>query len=352
MEFLVTRPRHTVEMAPGRRLLGLSLGERARRMLRSAGLTETCRLQGPDPLLLYPGEMVGPASLGRELAEIEPGPDEVIEAQAGEQERPVVILGEDARQRLLAGVDTIEGACNACRSAKTRQVNLTVPTVAVISYKTERQATRMLLSSLQKPFDGVVSRTINRPVSLLLSSFFVNTSLTPNMLSILTFLIALGAVALVVNSHYVWGTLVMQFASILGGCDSEVARLKYQTTKLGGWLNTIFINVSNMLFVLGMGVGLSLDSETSAPWNAVWLGAGVVSFFAILFANCCAKRAQTEEATPFRRFLGRYLDPLVKRDFYFFFLILALLGIPWAIMVLSFVGAVMPAFAICNKKKA
>ncbi len=365
MEFQIIEPRSEDAFGAGRSLLGLTRTERARRMLVAAGLNEAGSPGGANPLVLYPAAWVAPAPFGRELAAIEPGADEVVAVSAEEASWPVLVLGSAARSRLVDDADPV--AVHArCLSQATRYVAPATPVVLVQDHQTAREAHQMLLRSLRKPIDGVVSRTLNRPVSLFMSSFWVRTPLTPNMLTTITFMIALAAAVLAIQSEFVWATLVMQFASILDGCDGEVARLKYQSSKLGGWLDNVFDDLSNMAFILGMGIGLYRDPGVAAPWNQVWLWAGIISVLAMLVSFYFVyskllrrgiadpgnlKWGQTSDASAFRRFLGRYLEPLVKRDFYYlFFLVLALCQIPWMVMVFSFLGAVLAAVTIAGEE--
>src|SRR5690606_25641011 len=88
-----------------------------------------------------------------------------------------------------------------------------------------RRAVRQLFEACRKPVDGLVSRHINRRVSLFVSRLLVDTPVTPNMMTVATFGVALVAAAFAAQGGYVplliAGTL-MQLNSILDGCDGEL----------------------------------------------------------------------------------------------------------------------------------
>ncbi len=113
------------------------------------------------------------------------------------------------------------------------------------------QGEKALLGRLVKPTDGWVSRYINRPVSTRISRWLVRTPVTPNMVTLVTFLTGLAGAWFVLDGTY-WpvllGALLFQFSSILDGCDGEVAVLTYRESKYGSWLDTITDNLTYLAF--------------------------------------------------------------------------------------------------------
>jgi len=132
-----------------------------------------------------------------------------------------------------------------------------------------RRAERLLLSSLRKPTDGPVSRLINRPLSTRITSLLVRLPFTPNGLTVISFLLALVAAAF----FAFWGRLgallggiTAQIASILDGCDGEVARLKYMETEYGGWMDAVVDRYGDAALLAAMAVNI----QTTAPHPAAW----------------------------------------------------------------------------------
>jgi CDP-L-myo-inositol myo-inositolphosphotransferase len=52
------------------------------------------------------------------------------------------------------------------------------------------------------------------------------------------------------------GGILFQIASILDGCDGEVATLKHKQTKLGAMVDTVSDHLSNIAFIIGVTVGV------------------------------------------------------------------------------------------------
>lgn len=367
-EFVVLRPNQSQVTRP---LLGLTLYERSKKMLEHSGLKEAASLEGTLPLVLWPFELVGPPTLGAEVADISPLPDEVIAFGSREVLRPAIILGPDVRSRLAQGTDAQTMYENA-RNILTSHKEPKAPVVEVRDLSSRRKARRVLLNALRKPTDGVVSRTLNRPLSIAMSSLFVLTPITPNQLTLLTFFIAMIGAWFVASQEFVLGTLTLQFASILDGCDGEVARLKYMSSRLGAWLDTVLDDISNMTFAWAIGYGLWKTLRHPVLANAM-LVLGVLTVICALIAVSLeyyrvlrrGERVDTGSLTWdnssnthwFRRFLINYLAPIVRRDaYYFIFLVLALLGpvtnliTTCLIPVFFFIGAFLAMFTIVTDR--
>ncbi len=121
------------------------------------------------------------------------------------------------------------------------------------------QGEMALFGMLGKSTDGMVSRHFNRKVSAWISKFLVKTPATPNQISIAAMMVTfLAGWAMAEGSHlYVaLGGLLFQFASIIDGCDGEIATLKYAGSRFGEWLDTVADNVSYLVFFSGVIYGM------------------------------------------------------------------------------------------------
>ena len=113
----------------------------------------------------------------------------------------------------------------------------------------------MLLSNLSsKPADGWVSRRINRPLSSrvftpFLLGFFPG--ITPNHVSVLSFLVALVSAACFFLGHVVGGAVFLHLASVLDGCDGEVARLKHLQSRMGDYLDAVLDRYADGIMFAG-----------------------------------------------------------------------------------------------------
>lgn len=106
-----------------------------------------------------------------------------------------------------------------------------------------------------KPHDGPVARYLNRPLSRRLTRHLVRTSITPNQISVLVFLLACVASALLAAPGYaalVAGGLLAQVSSVLDGCDGEIARLKFNASEFGGWFDAVLDRYADALILFAL----------------------------------------------------------------------------------------------------
>ncbi len=145
------------------------------------------------------------------------------------------------------------------------------------------EAADRLWNSCRKSVDGVVSRYLNRHISLAISRRIAATGVKPNHISIVTF--SLGALAAIFAGigGYMWfvlAGLAYQLNSVVDGVDGELARVKYEFSLLGEWLDTLSDDTKDVLFYGGLGIGAwrtwEFPIEGLGPETWLWLGAVAV----------------------------------------------------------------------------
>ena len=119
-----------------------------------------------------------------------------------------------------------------------------------------REAERRLMRDQgHKARDGPVSRHLNRPVSRWLSRYLVRTSVTPNQISLFSWLLSCVAAGSMAGGGYpalaIGGTLA-QLASIIDGCDGEIARLKHSQSEFGGWFDAVLDRYADAVLLFGL----------------------------------------------------------------------------------------------------
>ncbi len=142
-----------------------------------------------------------------------------------------------------------------------------------------KAALDLLLEECRKPQDGLVSRHLNRHLSLAISRRIVELPISPNQVTAFTFAVGVAAAVVTARGGYgamLLGATLLQLNSILDGVDGELARLRRQQSFLGEWLDTIGDDLANLLFYLGMAAGAQ---GVGPAWMAP-LGYGA--------ALCCA----------------------------------------------------------------
>jgi choline kinase/phosphatidylglycerophosphate synthase len=203
------------------------------------------------------------------------------------------------------------------------------------------QAERKLLDFVRKPTDGPISRYLNRPLSTALSRLAVkHTGLTPNRFTLIHLIVGLASGLAAAFGGYV-GFLVagilFHAASVLDGCDGEIAKLTFKSSPRGEWLDTAADGATFFACLAGLTIGVYRSDL--APIYFYFGVAGLV-VTATVFLNLYAYLIRSRRAGSllavrygyetgggwFKRFL-RFAHYLGKRDFIaLFVLVMAILG--------------------------
>ncbi|MGJ3261509.1 MAG: CDP-alcohol phosphatidyltransferase family protein [Rhodospirillales bacterium] len=211
-----------------------------------------------------------------------------------------------------------------------------------------------LLGKLIKSGDSLLTRLINRRLSMAISRRLVRTGVTPNQVTVVSVLIGLAGAPffLYAEPHLqVIGALLVLIHSIVDGCDGELARLKFQTSETGMVLDLWGDNVVHVALFACLGVGWSLAG------GAVWpllLAASAVSgtlWSAWLVHDDTVRRAEAGSAPQLSSVtagdgtrLAKILNGLGNRDFLYGMLALAFFGKAYWLLPLVAIGS--PLFAV------
>ncbi len=173
-----------------------------------------------------------------------------------------------------------------------------------------RHAKRWLLSSVVKNTDdGYVSAYLNRPLSLRLSSLLAEARISPNLITLVSFLLALGGAVLFSLQGYMaglMGGLLVQFSSVVDGCDGEVARLRQIASPRGGWLDTILDRYAELAVVLA----ITFSYSTSHPGPLAWMG-GLLSISGYYMASYVTKEFALRHG---KAYPPNFLNRIKRRD--------------------------------------
>ncbi len=142
------------------------------------------------------------------------------------------------------------------------------------------RASGLLWRSLRKPIenDGVIAYFLGRPVSRLVSRLIIGTPITPNQVTILSGLSALAGAFLLTRS-LVLGAALYWFSFVLDCVDGELARLRFQGSRTGQWLDTIADDTATVAFSAGLSVVMLPVSTAAAV--AGFIAAGVYALSCI-----------------------------------------------------------------------
>jgi len=131
-----------------------------------------------------------------------------------------------------------------------------------------------LRRAIFKPTDGVLAR-FNRRISLPISLMLIRTPITANQISVGIVALGFWAAWLFSRGTYtasLLGAAVSLAASILDGCDGEVARLKYQESAFGCWLET----VGDYTYYFAIFIGITIGAVRSSG-NPVFYDLGMAA---------------------------------------------------------------------------
>lgn len=153
--------------------------------------------------------------------------------------------------------------------------------------------------SVYKITDPYLAR-LNRRMSLPISMWLLRTPLTANQLSLLLVTLGFAAGWLFSLGTYATGVAAAALslaASILDGSDGEIARLKYQESSFGCWVETI----GDYTYYVAILIGLTIGSVryTEAPvfyrFGASALGGALITFALLIFLRQRITNGQPEK---------------------------------------------------------
>lgn len=196
------------------------------------------------------------------------------------------------------------------------------------------RAEEALQSTLGIAADSCVDRYLHRRVSRRISRRLVRTGVTPNQVSLASLAIGLGAVWCfwdATPASALLGVALYALASILDHADGEIARLTFQESRVGAYLDWTIDTIIHAGIVLGIGV----TAGGAAMRTVGALGAAGVTLSA-LFA-----RARPREIAG-GPVIGGVLKTIANRDLFYLLLLIAT-SLRWLAPSLVGVAAVVVA---------
>jgi CDP-L-myo-inositol myo-inositolphosphotransferase len=179
------------------------------------------------------------------------------------------------------------------------------------------RAAAEILRGTGKPGDGVVSRTLNRPISRRVSAFLLRfPAVRPVHATIGTAAIAAAMFAALVfggRAGLLAGALLFHAASVFDGVDGEMARATFRATRKGAALDSAVDATTNIAAMLGLAVNLHRQGEPEALALAAWgLGLFLLGLAMIGRHSLRAKGIVSFDGVK-QRYRGRFSGPLASR---------------------------------------
>lgn len=226
----------------------------------------------------------------------------------------------------------------------------------ILNEQQRKSAEKKLDSWLVKPTDGIFARA-NRKISIPISRQLIRFPITPNMVSLFTLGVSFAAGAFLGFGGY-WnmltGAVLSWLASVLDGCDGEVARLKLQESAFGCWLETVCDNLYYLFIFAGMTIGVvrSSGNRSYLVWGAFLVCGAIASFLTTglqrhrmtsgrpeQYLGMWHRQAESRGSNPFL-FLGRHTEFIIRRCFLpYVFLFFAVFHIMNWLLIAATLGA-------------
>ena len=170
-------------------------------------------------------------------------------------------------------------------------------------------AEKLLITNLHKPEDGYISFYINRKFSQKLSAKLCNFNIKPNSITLISFLIAIMGSYFFFYGKYFYtiiAGILIQFSSIIDGCDGEISRLKFLSTPIGAWLDTMLDRYADSIIVIGITYGYWINHKNYLVW--------ILGFFAIIGFILASYSKKEYQLRHERKINEGVISKLSKRD--------------------------------------
>jgi CDP-diacylglycerol--glycerol-3-phosphate 3-phosphatidyltransferase len=116
---------------------------------------------------------------------------------------------------------------------------------------------------------------------------------TPNHVSIVAFLVNIGAAVLVALGHYYWGASIFIVAGLLDLVDGSLARRTGKTTPFGGFLDSTLDRLSEGLILAAIAYRLATDQGAGLEMRGVNVALVVLALMGSITVSYTRARAES-----------------------------------------------------------
>lgn len=253
---------------------------------------------------------------------------------------------------LPIAVEFVAPGSAAPEGARTERADV-IAGVELVDEDARRQAEWKLIRGSNKSYEGPVDALINWRFSMRITRWLAQRSLavTPNHVTVCAILVGIFASAVasgLVGIHgwaqFAVAGVLLEVNSILDSVDGELARLRFQYSKVGQWMDNLSDDIVDNLFVASVGYALG----GVWMWIGVGAAAGRVLVSLVTYVSVYA-RTGTGDVFAFRwwfegegtstdevydpKKISTWLRSFGRRDtFVFIWMIVGLVGFPWWIV--------------------
>jgi phosphatidylglycerophosphate synthase len=285
---------------------------------------------------------------------------------------PLPPLPTDVEVRTVAGRGAIEdlrrelGAVAVVGGDVVRPANRDLAGgIRITDEETRQRAEDAVFAELLRGDLGFVARYLNKPVSFAITrALFCRLPVTPNQVTLGAAAVGLFGCALIATGQrwlVVAGFLLAHLQSVLDGCDGELARVRFQQTDIGEWLDTIVDDALNVFLIASIGIGLGRASGHTLPTVIASIGCAMLLTYNAVAYRELVRQGEGGEVLKVRWwYLGgrdlkqfvsqrgpmRLLTIFTRRDFFVLaWTVLAAVGLFPVVLVYAML-LVIPSFVI------
>ena len=189
--------------------------------------------------------------------------------------------------------------------------------------------------------DSTITRILSRPVSRVLTRMFLNTPISPNQITLISFLLGLASAFLFSRGYYessVIASALLVLSTWIDGADGEIARLKFMESDIGKKLDLYCDNIIHFLVFTSIGYGVFLKtSETIFLYLGSLAGLGGLLAFLLLSPILLKKRSPEKQFSHISE--PELAEKFANRDFIHFLLLVSLIDQLEIFIALAAIGA-------------
>lgn len=174
----------------------------------------------------------------------------------------------------------------------------------VVDEATRVRAEDAVFNDLLRGDLGLVARHINKKISFRITRYLLcHLPFTPNQVTLGAAAIGLLGCLLITAGTYpamIAGLALAQLQSILDGCDGELARVRFQQSAIGEWLDTLVDDGMNLALLASLGIGLSRNGLGGLAIAAAGAAFGMFLFYNVVSYRELIRQGQGGELIKIR----------------------------------------------------
>jgi phosphatidylglycerophosphate synthase len=189
--------------------------------------------------------------------------------------------------------------------------------------------------------DSPITRILSRPASRLLTRMFLNTPISPNQITLISFFLGLVSAFLFSQGSYgtsIIAAMLLVLSTWVDGADGEIARLKFMETDIGKKLDIYCDNIIHFLVFTAIGYGVYFKTDESIFLYLGGLaGLGGLTAFFLLSPILLEKRSPNNQL--FHISEPELAEKFANRDFIHFLLLVSVVDQMEIFIAVAAVGA-------------